>query len=121
MGADAGTYWNKFWDSIDNVNGHVIVILDEIDTLKDQDILYGFTRATESGNLKTSKINFIAMTNDTHFPGFIDPRIISSLSAEELVFPPYDANQLQHPGKQNIICILHPGVLSDSVIPLCAA
>ena len=120
-GADAGTYWNKFWDSIDNVNGHVIVILDEVDTLKDQDILYGFTRAIESGNLKTSKINFIAMTNDTHFPGFIDPRIMSSLSAEELIFPPYDANQLRDILESKASFAFHPGVLSDFVIPLCAA
>ncbi len=120
-GADTGTYWNKFWDIIDSVNGHVIVILDEIDTLKDQDILYGFTRASENGNLKTSKINFIALTNDTHFPGFIDPRIMSSLSAEELIFLPYDANQLRHILESKASFAFHPGVVSESVIPLCAA
>jgi cell division control protein 6 len=120
-GSDAGTYWNRFWDLIDNINGHVIVILDEIDTLKDQDILYGLTRATESGSLKSSKINFIALTNNTHFPGFIDPRIMSSLSAEELIFPPYDANQLRKILDSKASIAFHPGVLSESVIPLCAA
>lgn len=120
-GSDAGTYWNRFWDLIDNINGHVIVILDEIDTLKDQDILYGLTRATESGSLKSSKINFIALTNNTHFPGFIDPRIMSSLSAEELIFPPYDADQLRKILDSKASIAFHPGVLSESVIPLCAA
>ena len=120
-GADTGTYWNKFWDIIDSVNGHVIVIIDEIDTLKDQDILYGFTRASENANLKSSKINFIAMTNDTHFPGFIDPRIMSSLSAEELMFLPYDANQLRNILESKAAIAFHPGVICDSVIPLCAA
>lgn len=120
-GSDAGTYWNRFWDIIDNINGHVIVILDEIDTLKDQDILYGLTRAAESGSLKSSKINFIALTNNTHFPGFIDPRIMSSLSAEELVFPPYDADQLRKILESKASIAFHPGVLSETVIPLCAA
>jgi cell division control protein 6 len=120
-GADTGTYWSKFWALIDNINGHVIVILDEIDTLKDQDILYGFTRAAESGSLKASKINFIALTNNTHFPGFIDPRIISCLSAEELIFPPYDANQLRRILESKASIAFHPGILSESVIPLCAA
>jgi cell division control protein 6 len=120
-GADTGTYWNKFWDVIDSVNGHVIVIIDEIDTLKDQDILYGFTRASENSNLKSSKINFIAMTNDTHFPGFVDPRIMSSLSAEELMFLPYDANQLRNILESKAAIAFHPGVICESVIPLCAA
>ena len=120
-GADAGTYWTKFWDIIDNLNGHVIVILDEIDTLKDQDILYGLTRATESGSLKASKINFIALTNNTHFPGFIDPRIMSSLCAEELIFPPYDANQLRQILESKAALAFNPEMLSESVIPLCAA
>lgn len=120
-GADSGTYWNKFWELIDNINGHIIVIIDEIDTLKDQDILYGLTRATESGSLKTSKINFIALTNNTQYPGFIDPRIMSSLSAEELVFPPYDADQLRNILESKASLAFHPDVLSESVIPLCAA
>ncbi len=120
-GSDAGTYWNRFWDLIDNINGHVIVILDEIDTLKDQDILYGFTRAAESGSLKSSKLNFIALTNNTHFPGFIDPRIMSSLCAEELIFPPYDADQLRKILESKAALAFLPGVLTETVIPLCAA
>ncbi len=120
-GSNGSVYWDRFWELIDSVNGHVIIIIDEIDTLKDQDILYEFSRASENGSLKSSKVNFIALTNNTHFPGIIDPRIMSSISSEELVFPPYDALQLRKILESKASIAFHPGVLCETVIPLCAA
>jgi cell division control protein 6 len=42
-----------------------------------------------------NQISLIGISNDLVFTDTIDPRVRSSLSEEELVFPPYNALQIQ--------------------------
>ena len=72
------------------------MVLDEIDQLVHKtgdEILYNLTRL--NSELKTSQLSFIGISNDLVFTDSLDPRVKSSLSEEELVFPPYNALQLQ--------------------------
>src|SRR3989338_7453555 len=74
----------------------IILILDEIDQLVEKagdEILYNLTRL--STELKDSDISLIGISNDLKFTDNLDPRVRSSLSEEEIVFPPYNAIQLQ--------------------------
>jgi len=73
-----------------------IVALDEIDFLvknHGDDLLYELTRASE--RLKGEFISIIGISNDLTFKDYLDPRVLSSLSEEELVFPPYTAEELK--------------------------
>ena len=51
----------------------------------------------------------------------LDPRVRSSLGEEELVFPPYNALQLQDILRERANEAFVEGVLADEVIPKCSA
>ncbi|NJD52576.1 MAG: ORC1-type DNA replication protein [Candidatus Methanoperedens sp.] len=98
-----------------------IIILDEVDKLvcKGDDVLYNLTRI--NSDLKKSKVSLIGVTNDLKFTEFLDPRVKSSLGEEEIIFPPYDANQIRDILNQRAQMAFKPQVLEETVIPLCAA
>ncbi|HIQ49605.1 MAG TPA: ORC1-type DNA replication protein [Nanoarchaeota archaeon] len=107
---------------IDEKEQVVILILDEIDALVEKvgdEILYNITRLNQE--LKKAKLSIIGITNDLHFITRLDPRIKSSLSEEELVFPPYNANQLKDILEQRAKIAFHEGVVDKAVIEKCAA
>ena len=100
----------------------LVIVLDEIDKLvkkSGDDTLYNLTRI--NSDLKNSKVSIIGISNDLSFKDFLDPRVLSSLSEEELVFPPYNAPQLVDILAQRADTAFIPGAVSDGVIPLCAA
>jgi len=114
--------YNTFFNLIDLQEWVVIIILDEIDSLikkMGDDFLYNFTRINQ--DLKKAKVSIIGITNDLHFIDILDPRVKSSLGEEEILFPPYNALELQDILKQRGAFGFQPNVLSEEVIPKCAA
>jgi len=100
----------------------LIVVLDEIDNLvkrQGDDVLYFLTRVNE--NLSNSKVSLIGITNDLKFTEFLDARVKSSLGEEELVFPPYNAMQLEDILRRRAREALHEGVVDDEVLRRVAA
>jgi cell division control protein 6 len=111
-----------FFNILDSTSWVVIVILDEIDALVGKmgdDFLYNFTRINQE--LKKARVSIIGITNDLHFIDILDPRVKSSLSEEEILFPPYNAVELQDILKQRVDLGFSPGIISEEVIPKCAA
>lgn len=111
--------YKQFIKTIDAKQGINLLILDEIDALGDADILYNLSRINTT--LKNAKISLIGITNDLSFTDELDPRIRSSLSEEELVFPPYNAIQLQDILRQRAKIALCKGALKEGTIEKCAA
>lgn len=114
--------YRKFYTALDAQNKNVIIILDEIDALVKKigdEILYNLTRINQE--LKTTKISIIGISNDITFTENLDPRVKSSLSEEEILFPPYNANQLKDILTQRTAKAFFEGVLDQSVITKCAA
>ncbi len=100
----------------------LIIILDEIDQLVSKtgdEILYNLTRL--NSELTKSEISFIGISNDLLFIDNVDPRVKSSLSEEELVFPPYNALQLQKILKQRADLSFIETTIEEGVIEKCAA
>ena len=88
--------YNIFLRKLDEQEQVVILVLDEIDRLVKKtgdEILYSLTRI--NSELKKSKLCLIGISNDVRFIENIDPRVKSSLGEEELIFPPYNALELQ--------------------------
>jgi len=111
-----------FFNLLDSKEWIVIVILDEIDHLVKKmgdDFLYNFTRINQ--DLKKAKVSIIGITNDLQFIDILDPRVKSSLGEEEILFPPYNALELQDILKQRVELGFHTNMLSEEVIPKCAA
>jgi len=114
--------YQSFFDAVDHLERVVVIMLDEIDKLVEKsgdDTLYNLSRM--NSELQNSKVSIIGISNDLKFTDFLDPRVKSSLGEEEIVFPPYDANQLRDILQYRADIAFKTGALTDEVIPLCAA
>ena len=114
--------YESFVRALDKEERLVIVVLDEIDRLlrKGSDsVLYNLTRI--NSDLKRAKVSLIGISNDLNFIEFLDPRVRSSLGEEELVFPPYYAEQLVDILSHRAEDAFYDSALDPGVIPLCAA
>jgi cell division control protein 6 len=113
--------YDEVKNAIDLRNQTIVIVLDEIDKLvrKGDEVLYNLSRINEE--LEKARVSIIGISNDLKFKNFLDPRVLSSLSEEELIFPPYNAEQLQDILTQRANFAFYEGVLDDDVIPYCAA
>jgi cell division control protein 6 len=114
--------YTTFFEAVDYVERVAVIMLDEIDKLVEKsgdDVLYNLSRMNSS--LDNSRVSIIGISNDLKFTDFLDPRVKSSLGEEEIVFPPYDANQLRDILTHRADVAFQPDALSEDVIPLCAA
>ncbi len=114
--------YSKLREKIDERVGATIIVLDEIDKLvfkASDDVLYNLSRMND--DLRRAKVSVIGISNDLKFTEFLDPRVKSSLGEEEIIFPPYDADQLQDILRQRAKDAFGDDALEPSVIPLCAA
>lgn len=114
--------YSKFIETIDSKKNLIVLILDEIDqTVKkiSNDFLYNLTRL--NSELSKSQICIVGISNNITFLDDLDPRVRSSLSEEEIVFPPYNALQIQDILNQRANMAFKEGVLQDGVISKCAA
>lgn len=86
--------YETFAQSIDDQKSIVILVIDELDVLvkKNPDVLYTLSRM--NSELKNSKISIIGITNNLNTLSSVDARTKSSLSEEDLIFPPYNADQI---------------------------
>ena len=114
--------YSSFFDAVDYHERVVVIMLDEIDKLVEKsgdDTLYNLSRM--NSELASSRVSIMGISNDLKFTDFLDPRVKSSLGEEEIVFPPYDANQLRDILTHRADVAFEDGALTDDVIPLCAA
>jgi cell division control protein 6 len=102
---------------------HLILVIDEIDTLVESsgdDMLYTFTRTNERMS-KGGFVSIIGISNDLSFKEKLDPRVRSSLSEEEMVFNPYTVEQLRQILSERAKLAFNEGAITDAAINLCAA
>ncbi len=111
-----------FFSSLDKEKQLFFIILDEIDHLVKKagdDFLYKITRQNEE--MKSAQVAIIGISNDLMFADSLDPRVKSSLSQEELVFPPYNAVELQKILSDRTSLAFTEGALENGVVEKCAA
>ncbi|RJS74305.1 ORC1-type DNA replication protein [Methanophagales archaeon] len=113
--------YSEFKTAVDTEDRCVIVVLDEVDRLagKGEGALYNLSRI--NSELNHAKVSMIGISNDLTFTDLLDQRVKSSLGEEEIIFPPYNANQLQDILGERAEIAFNESTLDDSVIPLCAA
>lgn len=114
--------YHLFFNTLDADKHILLLILDEIDQLvgkSGDELLYNLTRI--NSELKNSQITLVGISNDLVFTDTLDPRVKSSLSEEELIFPPYNAEQIQNILHQRALLAFFPGTLEEGVLEKCAA
>ena len=119
IGLPTDEVYAKTLSLLDTTNQVVIIVLDEVDRLKDDATLYSLTRI--NNDLHTAKVSIICISNNLTFTDGLDSRVKSSLNQETIVFNPYDAEELQDILRSRAQQALKPNVVADEVIPLCSA
>lgn len=121
-GLPTDAVYNKFVEMIDDKKQMILIVLDEIDQAVKKisdNFLYTLTRL--NSELKNAQIGIIGISNSLTFMDNLDPRVRSSLGEEELVFPPYNALQLQDILKERAMEAFIDQVVDEGVIAKCAA
>ena len=114
--------YNIFFKVLDEKEQILLLVLDEIDQLVKKtgdELIYNITRI--NAELKNSQISLVGISNDLMFANNIDPRVKSSLSEEEIIFPPYNALQIQDILRRRSLEAFKEGKVDEGVIPKCAA
>lgn len=113
--------YSMLWGELDDKDGLHIIVLDEVDHLKDDSILYQLSRARENEHISNARVAVIGISNDLTFKDSLSPKVRSSLCERSISFSTYDANELRAVLEQRQQVAFQDGVLSEDVIPLCAA
>ena len=104
---------------------NAVFVIDEIDYLAQlvvktgKDILYQLTRANEQ--LEVGSLTMVGISNDLTFKEKLDPRVISSLGEEEIVFTNYDAEQIKKILEERINESFIENTVEGPALNLCAA
>lgn len=112
----------RFVELIDGKKQMILLVLDEIDQAVrkiSDNFIYTLTRL--NSELKNAQISLVGISNSLTFMDHLDPRVRSSLGEEEMVFPPYNALQLQAILRERAEKAFKPSVLEEGVIEKCAA
>lgn len=107
---------------MDGQGGTIVLILDEIDRLvarSGDGVLY--TLSQLNTELDKARLVIVGISNDLKFTNNLDARVRSRLNEEKILFPPYDATQLQDILRDRAMDVFHDGVVDQGVIERCAA
>jgi cell division control protein 6 len=117
--------FKRLLHKIDEGKVNAIFVIDEIDYLAQlvaktgKDILYQLTRANE--RLKQGSLTLVGISNDLTFKERLDPRVISSLGEEEIVFTNYNVEQIKKILEERINEAFVENCVEESALNLCAA
>ncbi len=114
--------YNRFFEALQEQKGVVIIALDEIDALVKKvgdEFLYNLTRIND--DLDETKVSIVGISNDLNFTEYMDSRVKSSLSEEEIIFPPYNAIELREILKDRAGKGFVEDTLEEGVISKCSA
>lgn len=88
--------YDRFLTYIKENKINFILILDEIDKVKEKeldDLIYTLTRTNDE--LEGGSVSIIGISNNIFFKNNLDSRTKSTLCEQEAVYPPYNANELR--------------------------
>ena len=117
--------FKRLLNKINEEKLNAIFVIDEIDYLAQlvsktgKDILYQLTRANE--RLKQGSLTLVGISNDLTFKEKLDPRVISSLGEEEIVFTNYNVEQIKKILEERINEAFVENSVEEPALNLCAA
>ena len=124
-GLSISEVFNRILYALDKNETNAVFVIDEIDYLAEliqktgKDVLYQITRANE--RLTTGSLTLIGVSNDLTFKERLDPRVISTLSEEEIIFTNYNLPQIREILDARIEVAFDEGVVSEAALNLCSA
>ncbi|RQG95369.1 Cdc6/Cdc18 family protein [Natrarchaeobius chitinivorans] len=114
--------YDIMYDELDELDGTVLVILDEVDKIGDDDtLLYELPRSRDIGYVDNVRVGVIGISNDYTFRKNLSPKVKDSLCETEIKFPAYDAEELSEILGARADLALYDGAYSQETISLCSA
>lgn len=88
---------DMMFEAMNDIGGTIIIVLDEIDTLGNDDrLLYSLPRARAQGYVAEHVFpSIIGISNDLQWRDNLSPKVKSSLYDDSVLFAPYEAPQLE--------------------------
>ncbi|MBX0325640.1 orc1/cdc6 family replication initiation protein [Halomicroarcula sp. F13] len=120
-GYPQASVYQFLFEELDKVGGTVLIVLDEVDHIRDDSLLYKLPRARSNGDVTDAKLGVIGISNDLDFRAQLSSKVRSSLCEKEVSFSAYDAGELQLVLQQREAVAFQNGVLDDGVVEMCAA
>ena len=115
-------YYEELWNVIKQKDVSLVVVFDEIDRLKDDEVLYNLSRAGEMQKLPEKHfVCLIGISNFLDYGKELDSRVISSMSPKDHIFAPYNAEQIVMILNERVKIAFNDGVVPQETINLCAA
>ncbi len=124
-GLSISEVFNRLISAIEKNALNTVFVVDEIDYLAElvsrsgKDVFYNLTRANE--RLQMGSLTLIGISNDLTFKERLDPRVLSSLSEEEIVFTNYTVDQIKEILTNRIKEAFIPKSVEQAAINLCSA
>ena len=98
----------------------LVVVLDELDVVRDlDDLVYTLTRS--NSDIKSGGVTIVGVSNKLSFKETLDPRSLSTLYENEFIFPPYNSSELAAIIKDRVNNGFKPNVVDPACINLAAA
>ncbi len=119
-GYGAVDLYEKLTTWIEEDSKILVVVLDEVDLVKDlDDLIYTLTRI--NSDIKAGGVTLIGISNKVSFKDELDPRSLSTLYETELVFSPYYATELYAILKDRVGVGFKKDIVDDDVLHFVAA
>ena len=105
---------------VEEDNKILVIVLDEIDVVRDlDDLVYTLTRM--NADIREGGVTIIGISNRVSFKEELDPRSLSALYETELVFPPYNADEIYMILKDRVMKGFKENVISDDLLHIIAS
>ena len=119
-GLSMGKYYRALWKALNETHYTIIVVFDEIELLKNHTILYDLSHAGENMSIEDDIfIGIIGITDDLTFHGQLEQSIVSALQQKNLVFRPYDSDQITQILEKRNTSAFAERALNSEIIKLC--
>ena len=114
--------YDIMYEELDNLEGTVLVILDEVDKIGNDDtLLYELPRSRDIGYVENVRVGVIGISNDYTFRKNLSPKVKDSLCETEIKFPAYNATELSDILSARAKLALYDDAYTEETISLCSA
>lgn len=120
-GYPTASIYEFLWRELDKQGGTFLIVLDEIDHIQDDSILYKLPRARSNGDIEKARLGVVGISNDLNFRDTLNSKVKSSLCEKEVSFSAYDAFELEKVLEQRVEVAFNDDILENAVIKKCAA
>jgi len=121
VGWSLDRYFDALYQLMNSMNVALVMVLDEIDALKADDVLYNFSRARSNEKLTEGRfISIIGLSNSLDFEDTLDQRILSSILFTRLRFPPYTPDDIFHILNDRVNLAFVPNSVDIPTLERCA-